>query len=95
LLYENNSFEVRLNNKIIDLISYYLTSYTYKTLWLAGIHWKLTIQIREMQPEWVYKMNLLKMEQTAAVKDLQIEKTKLINELSLIKDELKNKISRS
>jgi hypothetical protein len=53
------------------------------------------MQIREMQPEWVYKMNLLKMEQTAAVKDLQTEKTKLINELSLIKDELKNKISRS
>ena len=95
LLYENNSFEVRLNNKIIDLISYYLTSLTYKTLWLAGIHWKLTIQIREMQPEWIYKMKLLKMEQTAAVNDLQDEKTKLINELKTINDELKNKIKDS
>lgn len=92
LLYENDTFEVRLNNKVIDLISYFLTSYTYKTLWLAGIHWKITIQIREMQPEWVYKQNMLKNEQKVAVNDLQTEKNRLIAELKTINDELKNKI---
>ena len=83
---------MRLNNKVIDLISYFLTSYTYKTLWLAGIHWKITIQIREMQPEWVYKQNMLKIEQKVAVNDLQTEKNRLIAELKTINDELKNKI---
>ena len=53
LMYENNDFSVRLNNKHIEEISLYITSQTYDKVVFNGIHWRLVIQITEYEPEYM------------------------------------------
>jgi hypothetical protein len=90
IIYENGSFSVRLNNKSIDELSFYITAQTYDSLLINGVHWKISLKISEFQPEFVklFKENELK--NTENIKSLQDEKDKLIKELEMIKDDLRN-----
>jgi hypothetical protein len=88
LMYENNDFSVRLNNKHIEEISLYITSQTYDKVVFNGIHWRLVIQITEYEPEY---MTFVRQQQLAAanqLNDLTTQKEGLMKQLEDIKNEL-------
>jgi hypothetical protein len=87
LLYENGSFEVRLNNKIIDDISLYITSLTYDAINLNGVNWKVVLQITEYESPVTQK---IKSQQDERMKALQQKRVELMNELTKVRDELVN-----
>lgn len=89
LLYENNSFEVRLNNKLIDDISLYLTSLTYDAVNLNGVNWRILLQITEYESPITQK---LKTQQEERLKTLQQKRLELLSELNQVRDELKNEV---
>jgi len=85
LMYENGSFEVRLNNKTIDDISLYLTTLTYDNVNLNGVNWKILLQITEIESQVTQK---LKSQKEENLKALQLKRIELMNELSKVRDEL-------
>lgn len=87
LLYENGSFEVRLNNKIIDDISLYITSLTYDAINLNGVNWKVVLQITEYESPVTQK---IKSQQDERMKALQQKRVELMTELTKVRDELVN-----
>lgn len=89
LIYENSSFEVRLNNKIIDDISLYLTALTYDTINLNGIGWKITLQITEYESPITQK---LKGERDERLKLLTQKRIELMKELQTVRDELTDSV---
>ena len=90
LMYENNSFEVRLNNQIIDDISLYLTSLTYDSVNLNGVNWKVLLQITEYESPTTLK---IKQEREERLKLLTQKRIELMNELNTVKNELTNSVS--
>lgn len=90
LMYENNSFEVRLNNKIIDDISLYLTSLTYDAINLNGVNWKVLLQLTEYESPVTQK---IKSQQDERMKALQQKRVELMGELNQVRDELKNEVN--
>jgi len=89
LLYENNTFEVRLNNKMIDEVSFYLTGLTYDPINLNGVGWRVILQITEYESPITQKMKLEKEEKMRALTQKRIE---LIKELEQVRDELQNDV---
>lgn len=89
LLYENSTFEVRLNNKHIDDISLYLTALTYDTINLNGIGWRIILQITEYESPLTQK---LRSERDERLKLLTQKRIELMNELSKVRDELTNDV---
>ena len=85
LMYENGTFEVRLNNKTIDDISLYLTTLTYDNVNLNGVNWKILLQITEIESQVTQK---LKSQKEENLKALQLKRIELMNELSKVRDEL-------
>ena len=85
LLYENNEFEVRLNNKHIDDISLYLTALTYDTINLYGIGWRVVLQITEYESPLTLKIKQDREERLRALTQKRID---LMNELKSVRDEL-------
>lgn len=89
LIYENNSFEVRLNNKIIDDISLYLTALTYDPINLNGVAWRVLLQITEIESPLTQK---IKSEREEKLKALQSKRVELMNELSKVRNELTDSV---
>jgi hypothetical protein len=90
LIYENNSFEVRLNNKHIDDISLYLTALTYDPINLNGVGWRILLQITEYESQLTQKLKQDREEKLRALAQKRIE---LMRELQQVRDELKNDVS--
>ena len=89
LIYENDSFEVKLNNKSIDSIELFITSQTYDPIIFQGISWKVCIQINEYKPDNYESSN------NNDLNNLISQKNELIKELEDIKKELENKVTYS
>lgn len=89
LIFENETFEVRLNNKIIDDISLYLTALTYDPINLNGVSWKLLLQITEYESSITQKIKQDKAENMRALTQKRIE---LMKELQQVRDELTSSI---
>lgn len=89
LIYENDSFEVKLNNKSIDSIELFITSQTYDPIIFQGISWKVCIQINEYKPDNFESSN------NNDLNNLISQKNELIKELEDIKKELENKITNN
>jgi hypothetical protein len=89
LIYENDSFEVKLNNKSIDSIELYVTSQTYDPIIFQGVAWKITLQINEYRPDIDYQT----INNFQVVQELINQKNELVKELEDIKNELAAKIS--
>jgi len=85
LIYENNSFEVRLNNKIIDDISLYLTALTYDSINLNGVAWRVLLQITEYESPLTMK---LKQDREEKLKALAQKRVELMKELQQVRNEL-------
>lgn len=85
LLYENNEFEVRLNNKHIDDITLYLTALTYDPINLNGIGWKVVLLITEYESPLTLK---IKEDREERLKLLTQKRIELMNELRNVRDEL-------
>lgn len=85
LYYENNSFAVRVRNAHIDVLQFYLTSQTYDALSFDGVHWRITIQIRERRPANVLTRDLAAMQEleraTKQMRDLELQRTQMVDEL--------------
>jgi hypothetical protein len=92
LLYENNSFSVRLNNKEITDMSFYITSQTYDPVIFDGANYRFVLRIREIENPIVTEQRKKLIAQTVELNDLQNQKLNLINELQKIKEDLKNNI---
>lgn len=90
LMYENNDFEVRLNNKHIDDISLYLTALTYDPINLNGIGWKVVLQITEYESPLTLK---IKEDRQERLKLLTQKRMELMNELKSVRDELTSSIT--
>lgn len=85
LIYENNTFEVRLNNKIIDDISLYLTALTYDSINLNGVGWRVLLQITEYESPLTIK---LKQDREDKLKALAQKRIELMKELQQVRNEL-------
>ena len=90
LIYENSSFEVRLNNKHIDDISLYLTALTYDPINLNGVNWRVVIQITEYESQLTQK---LKTDRDEKLRALTAKRIELMKELQQVRDELQNDIN--
>lgn len=90
LIYENNTFEVRLNNKIIDEISLYLTALTYDAINLNGVSWRVLLQITEYESPLTLK---LKQDREEKIKLLAQRRVELMNELTKVRDELTSSVT--
>lgn len=89
LIYENGSFEVRLNNKIIDDISLYLTALTYDTINLNGIGWRVVLQITEYESATTQK---IKQDRDDKMRALTQKRIELMKELQQVRDELTSSV---
>lgn len=92
ILYENNAFSVRLNNKEITDMSFYITSQTYDPVIFDGANYRFVLRIREIENPIVTEARRRFLNQTVEVNDLQTQKLNLLNELQKIKEDLKNNI---
>jgi len=90
LIYENSSFEVRLNNKHIDDISLYLTALTYDEINLNGVGWRIVLQITEYESPLTVKLKQDREEKLRALTQKRIE---LMRELQQVRDELVNDVN--
>lgn len=90
LIYENSTFEVRLNNKIIDDISLYLTALTYDSINLNGVSWRVLLQITEYESPLTMK---LKQDREENLKALAQKRIELMKELRNVRDELTSSIT--
>lgn len=88
LIYENNNFTVKLNNKHIEDISLYLTTLTYDKVLLQGVHWRVAIQINEIEPEFVKLLKYADAQNQGRIQDLTQQKEELLNKLKTIKEEI-------
>ena len=92
ILYENNTFSVKLNNKEIVDMTFFITSQTYDPVIFDGVNYRFVLKIKEIEnPTVIQNRNRLNA-QNIEVNDLQNQKLKLLNELQLIKDELNKNI---
>lgn len=92
LMYENNDFSVRLNNKHIEEISFYITSQTYDKVIFNGIHWRISLQITEYEPEYMAYVRQQQMVMVSQINELTTQKNDLIKQLESIKNELNAQI---
>ena len=94
LLYENSEFTVRLNNKTIDVISFYITAMTYDNVVFNGVHWRVAIRFREIQPDDVKQRKLIEMQQLMQLNELNNHKLDLVGELTRIQEDLKTSMAQ-
>lgn len=92
LLYENNSFYVKLNNKEIIDMSFYITSQTYDPVIFDGANYRFVLKIREIESHIVSQQKARMISQFNEVNDLQNQKLLLLNELQQIKADLNKNI---
>jgi hypothetical protein len=90
LFYENQNFEVRLNNKHIDDITLYLTALTYDPISLNGVPWRVLLQITEYESPLTLK---IKEDRQERLKLLTQKRIELMNELRTVRDELTSSIT--
>lgn len=95
LLYENSEFTVRLNNKTIDVISFYITAMTYDNIIFNGVHWRVSIRFREIQPDEVKQRKLIEMQQLIHINELNNQKLDLVGELAKIQEDLRKNMEVS
>ena len=91
ITYENPNFSVKLNNKSILDIQFFMTSLTYDAIIFQGVHWRIHLQIREIETDLT---KLIKRETANLISqmgDLNTEKERLVKELENIKKELTEK----
>lgn len=91
ITYENSTFSVKLNNKNILDIQFFMTSLTYDAIVFQGVHWRVHLQIREIETDLT---KLIKRETANLISqmgDLNTEKERLVKELENIKKELTEK----
>lgn len=88
LLYEGD-FEVQLSNNFIEEISLYLTTQTYSSIYLNGVHWRCVIQLSEYESEVT---KLLREKEKENISQLMEQKQALLEELNKIRDDLANKV---
>lgn len=89
LNYQNADIEVTLNNRIIDVIQFYLTALTYEPINLQGVHWRVHLQIKEIRPYWVDKMEEEAQKTSQEVRRLEVERSRMLQELEGIQSEMK------
>lgn len=87
LLYDGN-FSVSINNNHIEEITLYLTTNTYTPINLSGIHWRLTIQITEIETE---ATTTLRENEKKKYENMIQQKQALIEQLNQIRDDLSKK----
>jgi hypothetical protein len=87
LLYEGN-FSVSLNNNHIEELTFYLTTNTYTPINLSGIHWRLTLQITEIETE---ATSMLRDNEKKKYENMIQQKQALIEQLNQIRDDLSKK----
>lgn len=92
ILYENNTFSVRLNNKEIVDMSFYITSQTYDAVIFDGANYRFVLKIREIENPSVTQYKLKMLSQTEEFNNLKQQKTDLMGELQKIKDELNKQL---
>jgi hypothetical protein len=93
ILYENNYLSVRLNNKEIVDISFYITSNTYDAILFDGIHYKVVLKITEIESPFTRENRQRIAQQTHDMMQLQSQKENLMLELQKLKEELNGKIA--
>lgn len=87
LLYAGD-FEVQLSNNHIEDIGLYLTTQTYSSINLSGVHWRCTIQITEIETSTTVAMR----ENEKKKYELMIQqKQALVEQLNKIRDDLSKK----
>lgn len=88
ITYENPNFSVKLNNKSILDIQFFMTSLTYDAIIFQGVHWRIHLQIREIETDLTRQIKRETANLIAQMGDLNTEKERLIKELENIKKEL-------
>lgn len=98
ILYDNDTYEVKLNNKEISELSFYVTAQTYDSILFNGVHWKIALEIIEYEPEWMQYVRAqqlqLSQESDKQLKDLNTQRDDLMGELAKIRDEMAQTIAK-
>lgn len=91
LMFQNTD-EIKINNKSVDVIGLYLTALTYDPLNLGGVHWRTHLKILEYMPEYVRELEIKQQEDEKKINEIENIKQSLIDELENIKGDLSGKI---
>jgi hypothetical protein len=91
IIYENTNLEVRINNKVIDVVNLYLTHLSYETISLQGVHWRAQLCIKEIRPLFLEEMEKQKQENDAKIQEMENTKNELLEQLQGISGELRQK----
>lgn len=98
IIYDNDTYDVKLNNKEISELSFYVTAQTYDSILFNGVHWKLALEITEYEPEWMQYMRAQQMqlsqESDKQLKDLTNQRDDLMSELAKIRDDIAKTIAK-
>lgn len=92
LNYQNADIEVTLNNRVIDVVQFYLTALTYEPINLQGVHWRIHLQLKEIRPFWVDKMEEEARQTTKEVQRLEVERSRMLQELESVQTEMKTSL---
>lgn len=91
LLYQGD-FEVQLSNNFIEEITLYLTTQTYSSIYLNGIHWRCVIQISEYETETT---KMMRENEKIKLNQMIEQKQALVEELNKIRNDLAERVSQS
>ena len=85
LYYENSAFSVRLRNTHIDVLQFYLTSQTYDPLSFDGVHWRITVQIKERRPASILTRDAANHQKlaraTEQMRELEMQRSQVVGNL--------------
>jgi len=93
IIYIQGDVEVQLNNKIIDVLQFYLTHLSYQPISLQGVHWRLHLYIREVRPVYLDEIEKVALENEQKIKEMEDAKGELLNELEGLSTDLKQRIT--
>lgn len=88
LMYQNSDIEVMLTNRIIDVVSFYLTALTYDPISLDGVHWKVHLQIREIRDEWIDRMEEERRKSAQELQQLEMQRSQMMRQLEGLQGEM-------
>lgn len=89
IMWQNESDEVRINNKIVDVLQLYLTHLSYSPISLNGVHWKCHLTIKEIKPAFVEEIERAALENEQKIREMQSTKDSLLDELQNLSASMK------
>jgi hypothetical protein len=95
IMSNNNDLEIIINNKVIDQLSFYLTTLSYNVINLQGVHWRMHLEITEIRPAYLDIIEEKNREDDSKIQEIEQMRSELLNQLSDVNDDIKQKLTRT